>query len=386
MAIPLAQEVVNCVRRAIGDAPVGLHDPVLTGDEARYVSQCLESGQVSSIGSFVRDFESKLAARCEVSSCVATVNGTAALHTAMMLAGVRPGDEVVMSPLSFVAPANAVAYCGAEPIFVDIEAESLGMSPEALQSWLRTKCVMRSNELVNLQTGNPVRAVVAVHVFGHPCRIDALIDVASEFGLPVIEDAAESLGSLLEGRATGSFGKIGTLSFNGNKIVTTGGGGALLSDDVMMMERARHLTTTAKVNHPWKYFHDSVGYNYRMPNVNAALGLAQLERLDGFISRKRVLFARYAAAFSGMQEILVLPEPPQARSNYWLQNLILSPEVAHQRDSILDSLIAAGYGARPAWEPLCELPAFSKSCRDPLENVTQLAKRIISLPSGAGLA
>lgn len=385
MDYQLAKEVVDRVNYAIGDAPVGLHDPTLVGNEFDYLNQCLESGQVSSIGSFVNDFESNLAAMCGVGSCVATVNGTAALHVAMVLAGVQPGDEVVMSPLSFVAPANAVAYCGAQPVFLDIESDSLGLSPEALESWLRTDCIMRANELVNRRTGSPVRAVIAVHVFGHPCRIDELVAVASEFGLPVIEDAAESLGSLWGNRATGSFGLIGVLSFNGNKIVTTGGGGALLGEDYELMERARHLTTTAKVDHPWQYFHDSVGYNYRMPNINAALGLAQLESLDGFISRKRELFARYSAAFSEVKDVSVLSEPTRARSNYWLQNLVLSSEAAGQRDAILEALIAAGYGARPAWEPLSQLPAFKQSSRDGLENVARLAKRIISVPSGAGI-
>lgn len=385
MTNQLAQAVVDGVQKVIGLRPVGLHDPDLTGKEGFYLSECLEAGQVSSIGPFVTEFESRLAERCEVASCVATVNGTAALHIALLLAGVQPGDEVVMSPLSFVAPANAVAYCGAQPTFVDIESESLGLSPEALRSWLQRNCFVRASELVNRQTGNYIRAVVAVHAFGHPCRIDALVAVASEFGLPVIEDAAESLGSLLGNRATGSFGTIGTLSFNGNKIVTTGGGGALLSNDSELMLRARHVTTTAKVSHPWRYFHDSVGYNYRLPNINAALGLAQLEKLDNFICSKRELFSRYAATFSGLQDVEVLAEPTSARSNYWLQNLVLSPEVAHHRDSILEALIAAGYGARPAWEPLSELPAFARSCRDGLENVTRLAGRIISLPSGVGL-
>ena len=272
------------------------------------------------------------------------------------------------------------------PVFVDIEPESLGLSPDALRSWLESNCLMSANELVNRQTGNPVRAVVAVHVFGHPCRIDELVAVASEFGLPVIEDAAESLGSLFENRATGSFGAIGTLSFNGNKIVTTGGGGALLCDDNELMLQARHLTTTAKVTHPWSYFHDRVGYNYRMPNVNAAIGLAQLEKLDDFVSRKRALFHRYAVTFSGIEGVSVLAEPSYSRSNYWLQNLILSEEEARQRDAILEALNAAGYGARPAWEPLSELPAFIDTPRGDLGNVRRLVKRIISLPSGAGLS
>lgn len=386
MVNQLALDILDGVKHAIGNGPVGLHDPELTSNESCYLTECLASSQVSSIGPFVTEFESKLAARSEVNSCVTTVNGTAALHTAMILMGVRPGDEVVMSPLSFVAPANAVAYCGARPTFVDIEPESHGLSPDALRSWLESNCLMKANELVNRQTGNPVRAVVAVHVFGHPCRIQELVTVASEFGLPVIEDAAESLGSLIEDRATGSFGSIATLSFNGNKIVTTGGGGALLSNDNELMRQARHLTTTAKVTHPWSYFHDRVGYNYRMPNVNAAIGLAQLEKLDDFVSRKRALFHRYSAAFSGIPGVSVLAEPSWARSNYWLQNIILSEEKAQHRDFILEALNAAGYGTRPAWEPLSELPAFADTPRGDLANVKQLTKRIISLPSGAGLS
>ena len=382
----LVNDCVAAVRSVVGSTPVGLHDPLISGDEERYVRDCLSSGQVSSIGAFVGIFESRLAQVCGVSHAVATVNGTAALHIAFRAIGVVPGDEVILPPLSFVALANAVAYCGANPVFVDIEGESLGMDPESLRAWLSTNARESGDAVVNRKSGRPIRAVAAVHVFGHPCKISEISEISAEFGLPLVEDAAEALGSVYEDRPAGSFGDIAAVSFNGNKIVTSGGGGAILCSDATLAEKMRHLTTTAKVPHPWRYFHDQVGYNYRMPNINAAVGLGQIGHLDSFIQSKRRLWQAYTDAFAALHGVRILSQPKNAVSNFWLQNLVLDSANINLRNSLIAEFIEAGYGCRPAWDLLCDLPAFAGSPRGDLRVAGDMVRRIVSLPSGAGLA
>lgn len=363
-----------------------LHEPVFAGNEWRYVKECLDTGWVSSAGKFVDRFEAEIAAFTGAKHAVAVVNGTAALHVALQLAGVNHGDEVLVPALSFAATAGAVTYCGAVPHFVDSEERTLGIDSGALREHLSATADCKNGTCVNRRTGRPIRAVVPMHTFGHPVDLDGVLKVAAEFGLEVVEDAAESLGSLYGGRHTGTFGRLGTLSFNGNKTVTTGGGGAILTNDPALAKRAKHVTTTAKVPHRWEYFHDQVGYNYRLPNLNAALGCAQLEQLDGFVQSKRRLYERYAQAFGSVPHAKLVREPENCRSNYWLQTLLIDEGVFDQRDSILACTNDAGVMTRPAWTLLHRLPMYRECPRAPLPVAQSLERRIINLPSSPGLA
>lgn len=362
-----------------------LHEPRFAGNEWTYVKECIDTGWVSSAGKFVDRFEQELATYTGAAHAIAVVNGTAALHVALQLAGVRPGDEVLLPALTFVATANAVAHCGATPHFVDAEERTLGVDAAALRRHLEGIADSSNGACVNRRTGRPIRAVVPMHVFGHPVALDELIAVARDFNLALIEDAAESLGSFYRGRHTGTFGPFGTLSFNGNKTITTGGGGAILTDDAGLAKRAKHITTTAKLPHRWEYFHDEVGYNYRLPNLNAALGCAQLEQLPGFIESKRRLYKRYAEAFAGFSGATLFAEPEHCRSNYWLQTLLLDADAASERDAVLARTNDVGYMTRPAWTLLDRLPMYAGCPKAPLPGAESLALRIVNLPSSAGL-
>jgi len=317
---------------------------------------------------------------------VAVVNGTAALHVALLLAGVKPGDEVITPALTFVATSNAISYCNAVPHFADSEERTLGLDARALREHLRTAGEMRGGVCVNRLTGRVIRAMVPMHTFGHPADLDALAAVSRDYNIVMIEDAAESLGSWYHGRHTGTFGLFGTLSFNGNKTITTGGGGAILTQDAEIARRAKHITTTAKVPHRWEFRHDEVGYNYRLPNLNAALGCAQLEQLPTLIEAKRRLHGRYAAAFAGVAGVSLLTEPKDCASNYWLQTLLLDPELAGERDTVLAATNDAGVMTRPIWQLNHRLPAFAQCPRAPLPVAESLERRVINIPSSAQLA
>jgi perosamine synthetase len=384
--LALAGRVVDAVRAVVGDASAVLHEPIFAGNEWHYVKDCLDSTFVSSVGAYVDRFEADLATYLGAKHAVAVVNGTAALHVALRLAGVERGDEVLVPALTFVATASAVTYCGATPHFVDSEARTLGIDAAALREHLRRVAEMRSGRCFNLMTGAVIRAVVPMHTFGHPADIEALLAVAHDFGLALIEDAAESLGSTYGGRHAGTFGLMGTFSFNGNKTITTGGGGAIVTADPELARRAKHLTTTAKAAHRWDYVHDEIGYNYRLPNINAALGCAQLEQLPGFVSSKRALFERYRAAFEGMPRVKLMAEPEGCRSNYWLQTLLLDDVVAAYRDAILAATNDAGYMTRPAWTLMHRLEPYAQCPRMALPVAESLASRLINLPSSAHLA
>jgi perosamine synthetase len=314
------------------------------------------------------------------------VNGTAALQVALQLAGVQENDEVIVPALSFVATANAVRYLGAIPHFADSEEATLGIDPLALREWLKATAEFAGGAYRNRQTGCRLRALVPMHTFGHPCDLEGLLSIAHDYRLALVEDAAESLGSHYQGQHTGTFGLLGTLSFNGNKIITTGGGGAILTNDERLADHAKHLTTTAKLTHRWEYVHDEVGYNFRMPNLNAALGCAQLEQLPEFLASKRRLLERYQEAFSGIQEIRLMREPSGCESNYWLQTLVLSDAVAGQRDVILQATNDAGLMTRPAWRLMHQLTPYQECPKAPLPVAESLAQRLINLPSSAGLA
>lgn len=363
--------------------PIGLHEPEFGDTEKALVADCLDSGWVSSVGQYVDRFEQALAEVTGIPHAVATVNGTAALHTCLILAGVRPGDEVLLPALTFIGSANPVAQLGATPHFVDCEAETLGVDPQRLADYLSDIAELRGDGCFNKHTNRPIRALMVVHVLGHPARMDELAAVAERYRLTLVEDAAESLGSWRGGRHTGSWGRLAALSFNGNKIITSGGGGAILTADSELAQRARHLTTTAKQPHPWAFEHDAVGYNYRLPNLNAALGCAQLERLPERLARKRRLAQRYAAAFAAIDDIHFQLEPADCRSNHWL-NLLLLPD-AGQRDRLLAAAHAEGIQLRPFWTPLHRQPMYRHAPRMDLPCTEALFARGVCLPSSAAL-
>ncbi len=365
--------------------PVSLHEPEFGGREWQYVKECLDSGWVSSAGPFVERFEHALAAATGARHAIATVNGTASLHVCLRLAGVRSGEEVLIPTLTFVATANAVSYCGAIPHFVDADPRTLGIDPAALERHLDRISTPSAQGPVNRETGRRIAAVVAMHTFGHPVNLDALLDVCARHRLTLVEDAAESLGSTYKGRHTGTFGLVAALSFNGNKIATTGGGGAILTNDDATAQRARHLTTTAKLPHQWEFVHDEVGYNYRLPNLNAALGCAQLEQLASFVERKRHLAETYRATFAGFTGLTFVSEPAGTRSNYWLNAILLDPAEAHLRDDLLAGAHARGIKVRPVWRPMHLLDMYAACPRMRLDVAEDIARRLINLPSSPRL-
>ncbi len=381
----LADRLADAIRAVCGPGSVALHEPCFAGNEWLYVKDCLDSTFVSSVGQYVDRFESELAQYTGAKYAIAVANGTAALHAALLLAGVRPGDEVLMPALTFVATANSVSYCDATPHFADSTERTLGLDPLALREYLRCIAELRDGHCVNVANGKIIRAMVVMHAFGHPAEIDDLLAVARDFRLALVEDAAESLGSTAGGRHTGTFGLLGTLSFNGNKTITTGGGGAILTNDPELARRAKHLTTTAKLPHRWDYVHDEIGYNYRMPNLNAALGCAQLEQLPRFIDAKRRLFARYRSALAGISEARLFEEPRGCRSNYWLQTLLLNESAAGMHDDVLAVTNDAGMMTRPAWALMHKLAPYRDCPRMSLAAAESLERRLINLPSSAQL-
>jgi perosamine synthetase len=394
MASPLALDdasvttaVVTAVRNVLGERsrPLALHEPEFAGREWDYVKECLDTGWVSSVGSYVDRFERELAACTGTACAVATSNGTAALHICLLLAGVQPGDEVLMPALTFIATANAASYAGAVPHFVDSEAISLGVDAARLDAHLQGSANVVDGVCRNRRTGAAIRALVVMHVFGHPADLDTLAEVARRWHLVLIEDAAESLGSSYGGRHTGNVGLVSALSFNGNKVVTTGGGGAVLTNDPVLGKRAKHLTTTARTPHRWNFLHDEVGYNYRLPNLNAALGCAQLERLPDMVARKRQLAKRYDAAFAAVPGVRFLREPAGTTSNYWLNAIVLDEANLALRDDVLAQLNDAGYMSRPVWTLMHRLPMYAACPRADLGRAEQLEARVINLPSSAKL-
>ena len=382
------QEIVAAVRAAIsasGDG-VALHEPEFRGNEWLYVKECLDTGWVSSAGKYVERFEAMLRDYTGAAHAVATVNGTAALQVCLQLAGVQPGDEVLTPTLTFIATANAVNYAGAVPHFVDSEARTLGIDFAKLDAHLREIAEVREGLCRNRHTGAAIRALLPMHTFGHPVDLDAAVELCARWHLRLVEDAAESLGSTYRGRHTGTFGCAAALSFNGNKVVTTGGGGAILTNDSALGKRAKHVTTTARIAHRWSFIHDEVGYNYRLPNLNAALGCAQLERLPDFLLRKRRLAERYFAAFRNMAGVAVFREPENCVSNYWLNAVLLDRTDQEVLEAVLQSLNDAGILARPVWTLMHRLPMFVACPRMDLSCAESLEQRVVNLPSSPALA
>lgn len=375
-------EIVTALKTVI-KKPAPLHEPIFQGHEWQYVKECLDTGWVSSVGKYVDKFEKMLTDYTGAASAAAVVNGTAGLHAALILAGVREHDEVLMPALTFVATANAVSYCHAVPHFVDSSLGTLGVCPEKLDTYLKEIGIIKNNELFNKKTGRRIKALIVMHTFGHPVDLDKIMAVCEKYKLELIEDAAEALGSYYKGKHVGVFGKLGVLSFNGNKTVTTGGGGAVLTNDAELGRLAKHLTTTAKIPHKWLFNHDMRGYNYRMPNINAALGCAQLEQLPEFIKRKRNLFHKYYNALSKIKGITLFQEPEFAKSNYWLQALIVSSKA--QRDELLELTNAEQISTRPCWTLMPDLKIYHDCPKMDLKIAHNLADTIINLPSSANL-
>jgi perosamine synthetase len=364
------------------DAPIPLHAPVFFGNEKKYLNECIDSTFVSSVGKFVDRFEKHIAAYTGAKYAIATVNGTAALHIALKLAGANKESEVITQALTFVATCNAISYCGARPVFVDVDKDSMGLSPESLKHFLISETMQKEDGCYNRKTGKRIAAVVPVHTFGQPCRIEEIAELCAEHRIALVEDAAESLGSYYGDRHTGTFGVMGIFSFNGNKTITTGGGGVIVTDNAVLAEKAKHLTTTAKVDRHYEFLHDSTGYNYRLPNLNAALGCAQMETLTVILEKKRELAQRYLEFFKSCS-VDFLEERRNTQSNYWLNTLVMqSPD---DRDQFLEETNQSAILCRPVWRPMHHLDMFSSCQSVPLPNTEWLEKRVVNIPSGVTL-
>ena len=381
----LPRDVMGAIRRVIGSSTAALHVPSFEGNELIYLKECLDSTYVSSIGKFVDRFENDLASYTGAKYAISVVNGTAALQIALKLAGVQDNDEVLVPALTFVATVNAVTYCNGVPHFIDSDSQTLGMDALKLREYLTSNTSQQSGRCVNLKTGRIISAMVPMHTFGHPSDLDGLLSIAQDYNIVLVEDAAESLGSFYQGQHTGTFGLVGTLSFNGNKTITTGGGGAILTNDKELAQYAKHITTTAKIPHEWEFYHDTIGYNYRMPNLNAALGCAQLEQLSSKIKAKRELFELYRDSFIGIKGVSLFSEPKNCQSNYWLQTLILDVEEIEVRNEILKCTNEVGIMTRPAWSLISEFDHFKDSPRMDLASSRSIANRIVNIPSSPGL-
>ena len=357
---------------------IPLHEPRFVGNERKYLNECIDSTFVSSVGKFVDEFEEKIASYIGAKYAIAVSNGTSALHISLLLANVDQDNEVITQPLTFVATCNAISYCGAQPVFVDVDRDTMGLSPSALKYFLENNTTVKNQQCINNKTGKVIKACVPMHTFGHPCRIDEIKEICDKYHIFLIEDAAESIGSIYKGRHTGTFGQAGVMSFNGNKIITAGGGGCIVTNDKALAKKAKHLTTTAKVPHKWNFNHDMVGYNYRMPNLNAALLVAQLENLDNFISSKRKLANVYESFFSSADYVFV-KELMESKSNYWLNSILLKNK--QQRDDFLDEANSSGIMTRPIWTLMNKLPMFRFAQCGDLTNSEWLEDRVVNIPS-----
>ena len=370
--------LIQLIKETYGVGFLPLHRPVFEGHERQYLVDCIDSNFVSSVGARVTEFENQITAFTGARYAIATVNGTAALHIALKLAGVQRGDEVLSQALTFIATCNALSYAGATPVFVDVDRETLGMSPDAVRNWLSANAEIKQGQAFNRASGARIAACVPMHTFGLPCRIAEIVAVCDEWGIPVVEDAAESLGSYVGDKHTGTFGKLATLSFNGNKIITTGGGGMIITDDEAMAKHAKHLTTTAKIPHPYEFVHDEIGYNYRLPNLNAALGCAQMEKLTVMLQIKAEIAAAYQA-FCNEQSIAYVSAPAGTTANYWLNAMVL--ESRADRDAFLEYTNAKGVMTRPVWRLMNSLEMFKHCQHDGLENSRWLEDRVVNIPS-----
>ena len=373
------QSIIKFIRSVYKtDSFVPLHEPKFLGNEKKYLGECIDSTFVSSVGKFVDRFEEEIVKYTGAKYAIATSNGTSALHISLLLSGVKSGYEVITQPLTFIATCNAISYCNASPIFVDVDKDTMGMSPEALEDFLKENAIVKNQYCENKVTGNVIKACVPMHTFGHPCRIMEIKKICKKWNITLVEDAAESLGSLYNGRHTGTFGDLGVLSFNGNKIITSGGGGCILTNSEELAKKAKHITTTAKEPHMWEFSHDMIGYNYRMPNLNAALILAQLEQLNGFLNSKRSLAKSYENFFNSIN-MHFFSEHTDSKANYWLNSIILKDR--SHRDLFLDETNSQGVMTRPIWKLMNKLPMFKHAQCGNLKNSEWLEGRVVNIPS-----
>jgi perosamine synthetase len=380
----LVQDLLAATRRVTGPGEYALHEPFFGNDELETVSKTIRSTMVSSVGLQITEFENQVREFTGAKFAVATVNGTAALQVALEATGLQPGDEVLLPSLTFAATASAIVHAGGTPVFIDSNPERIGIDPTSLRSWLENNVVAKNGKSVNKNSGNPVHSVVPVHIFGHPVQLDDLVELCKEFNLLLVEDAAESLGSFYNDQHTGTFGTAGIISFNGNKTITTGGGGMVLTNSEEIANRARHLITTAKLPHPWEYIHDAVGYNFRLPNLNAGLGVAQMRSLAKIVELQRRLYEIYKTELGGIAGIHLVSEPKDSRSNYWLQAVLLDD--ATLRDQILEAFHADVLKVRPAWRPIHLLEPYKKYQRTAMSGTEDIYARLVNLPSSPKLA
>ncbi len=358
---------------------IPLHEPIFNGNEKKYLNDCIDSTFVSSVGKYVNQFEKEFALKVGSKYAIATVNGTAALHISLILADVKIGDEVITQPLTFIATCNAISYIGAKPIFVDVDLDTMGLSPKSLENFLEKNCEIINNQCVNKTTKKVIKACIPMHTFGHSCRITEIKNICDKWNISLVEDAAESLGSYYKDKHTGTFGKVGAFSFNGNKIITSGGGGIIVTDDEKLAKKAKHLTTTAKISHPFEYIHDEIGFNYRMPNLNAALIVAQLEQLDNFCENKKELAFKYDKFFKDIDGIDFIREPEHSSSNYWLQAIRF--EDSKKRDEFIKYTNKNGVMTRPIWKLMNELEMFRDSQSTDLSNSKICEQSVVNIPS-----
>jgi perosamine synthetase len=357
---------------------ISLHEPRFRGNDRKYVIDAIDSTFVSSVGQYVDKFESMMCGYTGASFAVATVNGTAALHIALRLAGVAQGDLIITQPLSFIATCNAISYLGAQPVFVDVNKETLGLSPEKLEHFLKNECQKKGDRCLHKVSGKRIAACVPMHTFGHPVQLNELVEICEQYSIPLIEDAAESIGSMYDNKHTGTFGLMGVFSFNGNKTITCGGGGMLVTNDERLAKLAKHLTTQAKVPHPWEFVHDQIGYNYRLPNLNAALACAQMEMLDDFITVKRELAFHYDRLLTDLG-LNFIREPENSKSNYWLNAVLFNDK--NERDSFLQYSNGKKIMTRPAWTLMPDLIMFKNCIISDISNARYISERLVNLPS-----
>jgi len=381
----LSNQIIDAIREVAGKNYLPLHQPIFDDLEKENLKNCIDTTYVSTVGQYVNDFERNIAEFTGAKYAIAVVNGTSALHLALKLIGVDINHEVICPSLTFIGTVNAISYLGAKPHFVDCDEKTLGIDPIALSNWLEEISIKKGNKTINKKTGRIISAIVPMHTYGHPAKIDQILEISKEYNLKLVEDAAESLGSFYNKKHTGTFGDIGILSFNGNKIITTGGGGALLTNDEFLAKSAKHISSTAKVPHEWRYIHNDIGFNYRLPNINAALGCAQLEKIDKFLDSKRKLFFKYKEAFDSIDGIRLFNEPENSDSNYWLQTIILENGFENELENILKNTNKKNIMTRPAWNLIHQLDMYLDAPKSPLPVSESLSKRIINIPSSAFL-
>ena len=372
-------DVINFIKSIYNNNKfIPLHEPKFLGNEKKYLNECIDSTFVSSAGKFVDSLEKKIAKYTGTKYSIATSNGTSALHISLILAEVDKDCEVITQPLTFIATCNAISYCNAKPIFIDVDKDTMGLSPTALRTFLENNTKVKNKQCINKKTNKIIKACVPMHTYGHSCKIDEIKKICDEYYIFLIEDAAESVGTLYKDKHTGTFGKLGTISFNGNKIITAGGGGCIITNNKTLAKKAKHLTTTSKLPHKWDFNHDMIGYNYRMPNLNAALLVAQLEKLDNFITNKRNLANEYEKFFNN-SDYIFFKEPKNTKSNYWLNSIILKNK--NQRDKFLEDTNSSGVMTRPIWILMNKLSMFKNSQCGDLRNSEWLYKRVVNIPS-----